>query len=262
MMNMFYRWKVQGSMENKMETWSQRIDRYLSEGRTVSGGCGPSKEMKSLNTAVQKTAGDMRQQASQIFGDASSVFTNLMGSLQSIVKGGPSQQGWSAAESNAVKSQIMDQAAINARNQKAAVGNAVASIGGGNTVTPSGLETAVNLQTNQAVEQAKSQQLEQATVADYEKGNENYFKAVSGEMQLPKVFDTSIAANKNTMDAQQEAIKSQQSMDTANNWWQPLVMGGIKAGESFLTGGLSNMGSGSGMGDFVKGGFENFGNKG
>ncbi len=192
--------------------------------------CGPSSALKNLAASATSFAGQVQQQATQIFGSASTVFNNLMGTIQSVVKGGPGQAGWGAAENNAVNSQILNNAAVSARNEKSAVGNDVAAIGGGNTVNPSGLETAVNLQTAQSVENAKSQQEEQATVANYQQGNQNYNEAVNEEMQLPKVFDASSSADKAATDANTAATTAQTAVDSANNWWQPLLGDAIGAG--------------------------------
>jgi len=206
--------------------------------------------MKNLNNQIQAFAGNVANEASTIFGDASGIFNDLKSSLGAIVKGGPDQQGWGAAETNAVNTQIMEQAAANARNVKAAAGNAAAAIGGGNVPTVSGLETAVDTAANLGVEQQKAQQLSQATVQNYETGRQNYFEAVKGEAALPNVFNTPNQANQVADTAYQNAEKSQQSVDSANNWWQPLVMAGIGAGASFLTGGFSSKASG---GNFLKG---------
>jgi len=219
--------------------------------------------MKNLNKQVQNFTSGLTSEAKTIFGDASSIFNDLHDSLSSIVKGGPSQQGWSQAEINAVNSQIENQAAVSARNVKAATGNAVAAIGGGNTVTPSGLETAVNLEANQGVEAEKSRQLSQAVVQNYETGRQNYFQAVNDEQNLPNVFNSSDAANKTAMGGLKQAQESQASIDKANNWWQPLVMAGVGAAASFATGGLSNIGAGESFGegakDFFSGGMKNVG---
>lgn len=206
--------------------------------------CGPSKAMKNLNNQVQSFAGNTAEEAKQIFGDASGIFNDLKTSLSSIVKGGPSQQGWSQAEINAVNSQIVDQAASSARNVKAATGNAVAAIGGGNSVSPSGLEATVNTEANLGVEAEKSRQLNQAVVQNYETGRQNYFQAVGDESHLTDVFNSSNNANQVAQKGFDQAEQSQQSIDKANNWWQPLVMGGINAGASFLSGGLSSLASG------------------
>ena len=194
--------------------------------------CGASGTLKSLAASATSFAGQVQQQATQIFGSASTVFNNLMGTIQSVVKGGPGQAGWGAAENNAVNSQILNNAAVSARNEKSAVGNDVAAIGGGNTVNPSGLETAVNLQTAQSVENAKSQQEEQATVANYQQGNQNYNEAVGQEMQLPKVFDASAAVDNAATNANTAATTAQTAVSSANNWWQPLLGAAIGAGGS------------------------------
>jgi len=204
--------------------------------------CGPSSAEKSLNSSVQDFASTVKGQASQIFGDASSVFTNLKTSLDKSIQGGPGQQGWSQAEINAVNSQIIDQAAVSNRNIKTAVGNAVAASGGGNAVSPSGLEASVNLQTAEATEQAKSQQLGQATVQNYDTGRENYFKAIGAEEALPNVFSTSNQANEGASKAFDSANQSQANMDASKNWWQPIVSAGIGAAGSIATAGLSNAG--------------------
>lgn len=223
--------------------------------------CGPSKAMKNLNNQIQSFAGNTTEEAKTIFGDASGIFNDLKTSLGSIVKGGPSQQGWSQAEINAVNSGIIDNAATSARNVKAATGNAVAAIGGGNTVNPSGLEAEVNAESNLGVEAEKSRQLNQAVAANYETGRQNYFSAVGEEEKLPSVFSTSNDANRVAQSGLDQATKSQSSIDSANNWWQPLIMSGISAASTFASGGLSNLGSGESFGegakDFLSGGMKN-----
>lgn len=217
---------------------------YYEYDGPIEKCCGPSSASKNLNNQIQNFSATMQQQAGQIFGDASQVFNNLMSSFQKTVQGGPSQQGWSQAETNAVNSQIIDQAAVNARNIKSGVNSAVAAAGGGNAVSPSGLENTVNLQAAEATEAAKSSQLESATEANYAQGTQNYNTAVAGEMNLPNVFGTSNAANQTAEKSLSDAQTSQQSIDKSKNWWQPLVMGGIGAGASLLTGGLSSVGAG------------------
>jgi hypothetical protein len=201
---------------------------------------GLNSAMQGLSSTATNFANTMTSQAKQVFGDVSGLFNSVTGSLGKIVAAGPGQQGWGAAETSAVNSQIVNNAATSARNEKSAVGNAVSAIGGGNTVSPSGLATAVNLQTNQAVEATKSQQEEQATVANFQQGNENYFKAINGEEAAPNMFNAATSAGVGATKAIDSATttntaaqKSQSAEDTANNWWQPMVMGaaGTAVGE-------------------------------
>jgi hypothetical protein len=194
--------------------------------------CGPSSAEKALNSNIQSFASTVESQAKQVFGDVSGLFNSVTASLGKIVAAGPGQQGWGAAETSAVDSQIVNNAATSARNEKSAVGNAVSAIGGGNTVSPSGLATAVNLQTNQAVEATKSQQEEQATVADFQQGNQNYFGAITGEEAAPNMFNAATNATSSANDANKEAVSSQQMIDSQANWWQPLLAAGISAAGS------------------------------
>jgi hypothetical protein len=208
--------------------------------------------MKGLNNAMQGLtqtatgfASTMVNQAKQVFGDVSGLFNSVTASLGKIVAGGPGQQGWGAAETSAVNSQIINNAATSARNEKAAAGNAVSAIGGGNTVNPSGLATAINLQTNQAVEATKSQQEEAATVANYQQGNQNYFNAITGEMQAPSMFnavtnmDTSATGSlKQATATNQAAQQSQTAMDASSGWWKKDLMAGAGVGLDMISGGL------------------------
>ena len=214
--------------------------------------CGPSNAMKSLNSTMTGVANQAAQfatnvmgQANQVFGDVSGLFNSVTASLGKIVAAGPGQQGWGAAETSAVNSQIMNNAATSARNEKAAAGNALSAIGGGNAVSPSGLATGINLQTNQAVEATKSSQEEAATVANYQQGTQNYFNAITGEIQAPSMFNAASSMDNAATNAASGAVKdlssaetSQQAIDKANNWWQPMAMGAAGAGLDLITGGL------------------------
>lgn len=201
--------------------------------------CGPSKGQETAATQAANFSTQVQSQAGQVFGADNQVFQNLMKSYQSTVAAGPSQQGWNQAETNAVNSQIVDQAAANARNIKSAVGNDVAAIGGGNQVNPSGLETAVNLQTAESTEQAKSQQLQQATEANYEQGAKNYDTAVTGEEGLGNVFNSANGAVSGANEAIGQNMSAQNALTAASNWWEPIVGGAIGSVASGFSGGLS-----------------------
>jgi hypothetical protein len=200
---------------------------------------GLNSAMQGLSSTATNFANTMTSQAKQVFGDVSGLFNSVTGSLGKIVAAGPGQQGWGAAETSAVNSQIVNNAATSARNEKSAVGNAVSAIGGGNTVSPSGLATAVNLQTNQAVEATKSQQEEQATVANYQQGNQNYFAAINGEEAAPNMFNAATNATNSANDANQEAVSSQQMIDSQANWWQPLAAAAIGSAGKIASAGMA-----------------------
>ena len=205
--------------------------------------CGPSSAMKSLNKQITSFSGTMVDEAKTIFGDASSMFQTISGAVGKIITGGPSQQGWGAAESAAVTGQIINNAATAGRNIKSAIGSVIGAIGGGNTVAPSGAMSSVVAGALENVENQKTQQLGQATIADYEQGNKNWQFATDAGLKAPGMMTVANDANKNAMGGLQSAQKSQAETDKASNWWQPLVLGAIgtaaKVGTGMLTGGTS-----------------------
>ena len=130
-------------------SWTKTIERYLREGRTVSGGCGPSAAMKSINQNIQAFAGQVQTEAGAVFGAASSVFNNIMNATKGIISGGPSQYGYSAGEQSALTAQAVNAGATEARNLKGAAASEVGAIGGGNTVTPAGIQQATVMSAEQ-----------------------------------------------------------------------------------------------------------------
>ena len=223
-------------MENN---WTEKIDRYIREGRTVSGGCGASSGLKAAASAAQGIASNAASEATTVFGASSTVFNNLIGGLQRIVTGGPSQQGMSAGEFNASQAAITQNTAALARNLKGAAGSAAAAIGGGNTVTPAGgTEASLLAADTTAAEQGATAQ-NQLVQQNYDIGRQNYNQAVGEEMQLPNVFGTSTGATNAATGAQGANLTAQQAVNTENNWWQPMVTAAVGGVSGALTGGLT-----------------------
>ena len=223
-------------MENN---WTEKIDRYIREGRTVSGGCGASSGLKAAASTAQAIASNAASEATTVFGASSTVFNNLIGGLQRIVTGGPSQQGMSAGEFNASQAAITQNTAALARNLKGAAGSAAAAIGGGNTVTPAGgTEASLLAADTTAAEQGATAQ-NQLVQQNYDIGRQNYNQAVGEEMQLPNVFGTSTGATNAATGAQGANLTAQQAVNTENNWWQPMVTAAIGGVSGALTRGLT-----------------------
>jgi phage-related protein len=219
-------------MQTNKETWSQRIDRYIAEGRTVSGGCGPSQAIKNINNSIQSFSDTMVSEAKTIFGDASSMFNTISNAVGKVIAGGPNQQGWGAGLASSVTAGIVNAAATAGRNVKSALGSAIGAIGGGNTVAPSGAMANVTANALENVEAQKTQQEEQATVANYQQGNANYNAAIAAGEKAPSMFDVVDKTNANAMSGLTTAASSQAAMDKAKGWWESLVMGGVGSAES------------------------------
>jgi hypothetical protein len=209
--------------------------------------CGASSGLKAAASAARTLASDAASEAQTIFGASSTVFNNLIGGIQRIVTGGPSQQGMSAGEFNASQAAITQNTAALARNLRGAAGSAAAAIGGGNTVTPAGgTQAAILAAETAAAEQGASAQ-NQLVQQNYDIGRNNFWRATQTEESLPNVFNPATSATSVATGAQAESLKAQQAVDTSNNWWQPMVtaaIGGISSGiGASLTGGIGKAAS-------------------
>jgi hypothetical protein len=221
----------------------------------VAECCGPSSSLKALNTSVQGLLSSAKSQATAVFGSASTVFNNIMNSVQGIVAGGPSQAGFSESERSAMDAAAVQNGATLSRNA-GAVAATEAAIGGGNTVTPAGGTQNAVLQAKIAAGEQTSEQLSQIEQADFAQGNANYERAVDQEMKLPSVFDASTAATGAATNAAKEAGSVQQEMDKQSNWWQPMISSAIGGVTGMLTGGLMG-GSGRPQQTMSPGGWAN-----
>lgn len=216
--------------------WTLTIERYLREGRPVSGGCGPSSAMKNLNTQVQNLSQTMTNEAKTVFGAASSVFNNLISPLQQIVNGGPGQAGFSASEMNARNAAAVQSGATTARNLAGAAASSAAAIGGGNTVMPAGGTQAAVLAAKTAAAEQTAQQENEIQTESATAGRGNFWNAVGEEKNLPNVFTPANDFNKNAAAEQAAAQTSQQNMDTQSGWWKPIVQKAAAGAASFIPG--------------------------
>jgi hypothetical protein len=195
--------------------------------------CGPSDKLKAINTTIQDFSKQVTAEAGQIFGAANTVFNNIMNATQSIVAGGASQQGESAAELNAQTAANVQSTAGMARNLKGAAASSVAAIGGGNSANPAGLsqEVVQGAETSAAAQEASTQN--KIVQNDWALGRQNFFSALGAEEAAPGVYNAANAANQVAGAEQKVAETSQQNIDTQGNWWKSLL---LKVGTSVLQG--------------------------
>ncbi len=229
---------------NKMK-WPDIVDGYIREGRTISGGCGPSSALKTINSSIQSFATDVKSEASTVFDASSSVFNKIMGGITGILAGGPSQYGFSAEEQSAKTAEAVNAGGAEARNLKGAAASAGAAIGGGNVATPSGLTSSAVMSAEQKAAADTAAAENQITQQGYETGRENFFQAENIAEKAPDVFNASTEANKNVTGAQEAAMQSQQSIDSSSNWWKTDLMKLGMAGASALTGGAAGIAKGA-----------------
>lgn len=148
---------------------------------------------------MQNFMGDMKQR----FGEQSGIFDQLTKANQAIYAAGPDQQGWGPQQRAAINTLTDQGVANNYQMAKAATGNALASIGGGNTFLPSSVNAGLTAQNAIAAANSRSNLQNQNTVANYEQGRNNWLnagQALSGvaSMEDPtKYGNQALAANEN-----------------------------------------------------------------
>jgi hypothetical protein len=209
-------------------------------------GCGASGGMKSVANSITGFASTLANEAQNIYGDASQVFGNLWGKIQSIVNGGPGQWGFPTGQTQAMQAANAQAAATMGRNLQAAAATSGAALGGGNVAQPAGATIAATDAARQAAAAQQAQGENAIIQAGYQQGNQNFWAATQAGEQLPNVFNASTAANKNVTSQQTEAMNAQTAMNTANNWWQPMLGSVLSSVAGSVTGGLlKNIGGNS-----------------
>lgn len=209
--------------------------------------CGTSSQTDKAAADQSNWTASMKAEANQVFGADTRVMTDLINTAEGIWKAGPSQQGWSAAQSNAVNSQIVNNAAVSNRNIRSSVGNSISAIGGryGTAgVGGSGALAATEAGIAESVEATKSGQLTAATIQNYEQGNQNWKVAGDTLKAAPGVFNNMDSFNKNAQTGLDQNMANAQAADAASNWWVKPVMGLAGAGLGLATGGLSSIATG------------------
>ena len=138
--------------------------------------------------------------------------------------------------------QAVNAGATEARNLKGAAASAVGAIGGGNVVTPAGVQQATIMSAEQKAAADTAAAENQIETQGYEVGRENYNTALGAEEKAPGVFEASTAANAGVTKAQEAAATSQQNIDTTSNWAMNDVMKlGTSAISGFASGGFGGI---------------------
>jgi hypothetical protein len=189
-------------------------------------GIGASSGSKAINNEAGSAYGTAINQAKQEFGDANTVFNDLVNSTAPIVAAGPEQTGFSAQQESAINANTIDTTAAQYKNASTAVKSDISAEGGGNIALPSG----ANIGTEEALAEAGAQQtasgLRSNLQADYAAGNKNW-EFAEGELgKAPGVFSDANTATADTAKLGETALNSQAVINAAPSW-QKIGMGAL-----------------------------------
>jgi len=232
--------------------------------------CGPSGEEQGLEASSSSFSRTLQGAYQTLFGQQQGTLAQLNSRLNQIASGttGP---GFGADELNAKTSQIVNQAAANARNVEQAESNLSAGQVFAGQSDTSGLARASAIrqqltgEAESAAETQKANALENLTATNYAQGRENAIRTVGGLQTLAGLESPTPYASE-AVNENQAAFGQANKINQENNQKWSDIAGGItglvKTGLSFASGGLANMGEGSGIGDFFSGGLQALSGKG
>src|SRR5579863_1274728 len=205
--------------------------------------CFVDKALAGIGTGQSNLFKTATQQGQAEFGAADTEFNDLTKAMNPIVAAGPDQPGWSAAESNAINSQTINQTAAAYKNAAVAVKGDIAGQGGGNIALPTGVNLGTEEALAEAGAQAESAGLSANTVANYKQGNEDWQFASKAVEASPEMFSTVNAATNAATNAGGEASKTEQAINNAQNSWQQIAVSALSDAASVGSAGITSMAS-------------------
>lgn len=156
--------------------WSAIIDRYIAEGRTVSGAKGDSTAQdteksqgaftKTLQTAFQTNNASQQNQLNFLNSKMQSAISN--------------PQGYSPATLAAMRASANDSVAATSQNVQRSVQNMEAGRSGPNAL-PSGVDAQINAEVNSRAAEAGNKAQQDITIDDANLKNQNEWNAVKAE---------------------------------------------------------------------------------
>jgi hypothetical protein len=185
-------------------------------------------DMNAIGQSQYNFYNTLQSQYGQQFANQSAILGSLNNAMAPILAGGINQQGFSAPEQAAMRTQAATGAGQAYTQASQATNEALAAKGGGNEYLPSGAAAEVNagLASNAANANANAQN--QITQANYATGRQNFLSAAGQEQQTASQYNPTGYASA-AGQAGQQAFSTQNTLNQQNNAWKG-QLAGILAG--------------------------------
>lgn len=201
--------------------------------------CGSSQNQNDINNAQIQFMDTLTAQYQQEFAQNQEILNTLTSSLQPIINGGPSQQGYSPQELAALNTEATQQAGQAYAQEEQAVNESMAAKGGGDLFVPSGATEQIDASLANSAETNLSNQKLNILQSDYQTGLSEYESAIGALSGVPGAIDTATTGAAGAVTNSSNAAASEANAITeANNSWMGLI-GGV-AGAALGTGGISS----------------------
>jgi hypothetical protein len=200
--------------------------------------CGSTTTQNTLQTEQMDAYKQAQDLTAKQYANQQAIFKPMADQFSAIFQLGPSQEGFSDQESNALKAQAVAGTAQNYKQASEAVGESLAAEGGGNELITTGGAAQLKAEVAQSAAQQESQQLTQIKEADYAQGYRQWLNAGQGL--------EAIAAGENPLGYQAGATTAGGAAGTTaneiaeqNNSWINAALGAAGAiGGGWATGGF------------------------
>jgi hypothetical protein len=230
---------------NTVFQWDDGMGRYVKvhdEFYEYKGeldlACGASGQQTSTFNQQSALFNQMTSQSATVFGASSSVFQSLINTFAPTLDAGPDQEGLSTGALENLNSGVITNTAQQYKNEKAAVGNAQAAVGGGNVALPSGTNTQTNIELAENAGNQEASQLNQIQQEDYAIGRQNYQNAAAGMEAATNVFNPATGAGSAATGAGAAASTTANQIAQENNSWMSAVSGVLGSVAGAATGGI------------------------
>jgi len=158
--------------------------------------CGPSSAETSLQAQTQSFSKLLQDNYGTLFGKQQSVLDSINKSLSPIVQNGPSQRGFSGAETSALQTAAINRAgAANTAAQQAARAYGAGQGSGGGSGITSGITKQIQSAIASQSAGQEGAELNKIDLADFAQGNQNYWRAQGGMDTLAAAYNPNAAAS-------------------------------------------------------------------
>lgn len=180
-----------------MNKWTATINRYLSEGRTVSGGKGDDT-LKAQEQAQAAFTNTLMQSYQQQFGRQSQILDFLTKQMEPMIQ---NPQGFSPQALTAMRTGASDTNAMQFKNASQAL-NTQLTARGGATDLPSGVDAQLRAGMAEAGAQNEAEAQNQITLQNEQLKQQNYWNAVNALSGNAAQFNPTGYANSATSGSQ------------------------------------------------------------
>lgn len=187
-------------------------------------------------TSEQNTLGQEQMDAytqaqdlvKQQYGNQQGILAKMSAVLDPILKAGPSQRGFSDEERNDLTSQAIEGTAENYKSASQAIGEKLATNGGGTLPMSGGPEAQIKAETATSAAGTLSGEENQIQQADYEAGRQNFDTALSTEGSEASL-ENPLGYESNATTAGSSAASEENAIASENNSWINAALGAAGA---------------------------------